>query len=299
MSRHWTYESFDAQGDLGQGDILEPSDELRSVLGRVHPHFLDDKYIGFVLVTQSCDLVRRHGGNCGTRYLNIVVVREMEGVLHALLGQVCKAVSKGVYTRESKGEARRLLERLFNQNEQALGLFYLHPDADVGIGAPSVALLRVGVALKAQHYEVCLRARRGRLTTEFRAKLGWLVGNLYSRIGTQDWSCPSDRGQELHRLTKLALDGTGQDAKPVWVPEAHVQVALRKGVDPSSLNTQALLEALKAHAPPPLKMQAISRVKEVLKGLIPDLSDTDVERLGKRLENDALFSKLLRDAAGD
>jgi hypothetical protein len=298
MSGHWTYESFDAQGDLGQGDVLEPSDELRSVLSQVHPHFLDDKYVGFVLVTQSCDLVRRHGGNCGIRYLNIVVVRELEGVLHDLLGQVCKAVSKGVYTRESKGEARRLLERLFNQNEQALGLFYLHPDADVGIGAPAVALLRVGVALKAQHYEVCLRARRGRLTTEFRAKLGWLVGNLYSRIGTQDWSCPSDRAQELRRLTKLALDGTGQDSKPVWVPEAHV-LALGKGVDPTSLNTHALLEALKTHAPPPLKMQAINRVKEVLKDLMPGLLDTDVERLAKRLENDALFSKLLRDAPGD
>ena len=36
-------------------------------------------------------------------------------------------------------------------------------------------------------YDACLEARVLALSEEFRAKLGWLVGHIYSRVGTQDW----------------------------------------------------------------------------------------------------------------
>jgi hypothetical protein len=134
-----------------------------------------------MLVTQSCDMAVR-GNGCDTRYLSIAVVRPVEAVLHDFLSHVCIPVVEGVYLQETKGEARRLLERLFNQNEQALGLFYLHPDAGAGIDDASVALLRVTVTLRAEHYGVLRLSRRGRLCSEFRSKLGWLVGNLYSLL---------------------------------------------------------------------------------------------------------------------
>jgi hypothetical protein len=62
MPAHWTYEDFRDDSDLFQGDILEPTEDLRSILGQVHPHFLHPKYTGFLLITQSCDLVRRKVG---------------------------------------------------------------------------------------------------------------------------------------------------------------------------------------------------------------------------------------------
>lgn len=70
------------------------------------------------------------------------------------------------YPKESKGTARDLLKRTFDQNERALGLFYLHPEADSGIALPSLILLRVAITLRIQHYETLQNARCGRLSTE-------------------------------------------------------------------------------------------------------------------------------------
>ena len=51
-----------------------------------------------------------------------------------------------------------------------------------------VAYLKVSIALKSElHYDACLDAKRLELSDEFKAKLGWLVGELYSRVGTTDW----------------------------------------------------------------------------------------------------------------
>src|SRR5690606_7730478 len=36
-------------------------------------------------------------------------------------------------------------------------------------------------------YEACLKARRLSLRSVFQAKLGWLAGNIYARVGTDDW----------------------------------------------------------------------------------------------------------------
>src|SRR5205807_2422402 len=40
-----------------------------------------------------------------------------------------------------------LLERIINQNEQTLGLFYLEPDGDLKLAVGAVALLRVTIVL--------------------------------------------------------------------------------------------------------------------------------------------------------
>src|SRR5207247_8080250 len=94
---------------------------------------------------------------------------------------------------------QQFLERVINQNEQAHGLFYLHPDADVGIAVPAAAMLRVSISLRSrEHYNVLKAARCGRLRAEFRNKLGWLTGNLYSRVDTPDWA-DEDGGAEASK----------------------------------------------------------------------------------------------------
>ncbi len=51
-----------------------------------------------------------------------------------------------------------------------------------------VVYLKVSIALKSgEHYDECLKAKKIELADEFKAKLGWLVGNMYSRVGTTDW----------------------------------------------------------------------------------------------------------------
>ena len=298
MPTHWTYEPFDPGADLFQGDILEPTEEIRAVFREVHPHFLDPKYTAFFLITQSCDLAIRKG-RCNTRYLNIAVVRPLEAVLHDFLSHVCRPVVEGVYLQETKGEADRLLQRLFNQNEQALGLFYLHSDVDAGVATPSVALLRVTVTLHVDHYDVLREARRGRLCAEFRSKLGWLVGNLYSRIGTQDWSDPPKRDRELKTLVKQFIDAREDAAAPVWVPESWVSSAEEKGVDLKRIPKEDISSALEKHKPPTAKARAVDRAMGVLHEILPTIDDDTLSRISNRLLNDSQFAKAVGGAKSE
>jgi hypothetical protein len=77
------------------------------------------------------------------------------------------------------------LRRLHNNNDKEL--FYLHEQPDMGLPESCCAFLRLSIALLPAHYDICMQARLLSLTDVFQAKLGWLVGNIYSRVGTADW----------------------------------------------------------------------------------------------------------------
>ena len=298
MPVHWTYDDFGPEDDLFQGDILEPTDKLRKILHTVHPHFLDPKYTSFLLITQSCDLAVRKG-KYSTQYLSIAVIRPLEVMLHDFVSVVCRTVGNGVYTKETKGAARQLLERLFNQNEQSLGLFYLHPDRFSGIDIPSVSLLRVSVTLRVDHYPVLKEARRGRLSSEFRSKLGWLVGNLYSRIGTQDWNEDPQRIEMLSGLIKQFLDSAQESYEPIWVPESWVTAAKEAGVKLDELDRDKILATLEACKPPSAKDQAVEHTLRVLREVMPRIDDESLQKFRNRLSNDSLFAKALRIAKSE
>lgn len=294
MPTHWTYEPVNPESDLCQGDILAPTEELRSVFRQVHPHFLAPKYTAFLVITQTCDLVIRKG-HLDAKYINIAVVRPLEAVLHDCLSVVCKPVAEGVYLKETKGDAFRLLERVFNQNEQALGLFYLHADSEGGIDIPSVAMLRVSVTLRADHYQILRSARRGRLSSEFRSKLGWLIGNLYARIGTQDWSDSEERKKELDKLIRQYINA-GEDYAPLWVPQAWVASATEKGIEIKELSKEGFVSTLEKYKPPAAKDQAVEHVQRIIREILTDIDDDLLKRIKNRLINDQLFSKSFKSA---
>ncbi len=299
MPIHWTYKACTTRTQLFQGDILARTKGLLSILQEVHPHFIDTKYTAFLLTTQSCDLAL-YKGRCKTKYLNIAVVRPIDAVLHDLISHVCRPVGNGVYLQETKGEANDLFNRVFNQNEHALGLFYLHPDVKAGIGEPSVALLRVTVSLRAEHYNVLRKARRRRLSVEFCSKLGWLLGNLYSRVGTQDWSGSPERSKDLEKLVNECLN-PGDDAPygPIWVPETLVAAARNKGIRLDKLERDKVSPTLEAHRPLPAKDQIIDRASVVLKDMMPDIDDDTLRRIKNRLNNDRVFAKAVRLAKSE
>ena len=292
MATHWTYSNFKADDDLSQGDILEPTASLQALLAQVHPHFLDPKYLAFLITTQSCDLTIRKD-KCATKYICISVVRPLSMVLHDFLPEVCKCVRDRVYLQESKGEAKKLLERLFSQNEQALGLFYLHPDLDSGIAESSVALLRVCVTLRAEHYPILKLARRGALTPEFQAKLGWLVGNMYSRIGTTDWTSPKERQKALERLISDALSIGDLGGGPMWVPGKWVDAAKQKGCDIDALPKEALLKTLESYKPAEAIIVALEQVLNTVQEVLPDTPIDQLKRIKQRLNNNPLFANAL------
>ena len=270
-----------------QGDILAPAEELRSLFKEVHPHFCDDKYLAFVVTTQSCDLERRHG-TCTARYINVAVVRSLSAVLFRLLDTVCERVlHEGFYSGAGRNRAHDLLERVFNQNEQKLGLFYLYPDGDIGIGEDAVAFLRVSVAFRADHYDLMCRARQGRLKPEFANKLGWLVGNLYSRVGTPDWP-----RKELSARIREHLKSHGQDG-PVWLDERLAKEAkLRRdrGTAPEKSELlQMANEKVKSW-----REAGVDRIMTHVKAAVSSLSPAESKRLQATLMNDALLTSAFR-----
>ncbi len=294
MSMHWTYEDVELESDLYQGDILSPTDELRSLLRDVHPHFLDPKYTAFMIVTQTCDMAIRKGAiNSNTKYINIAVVRPLTAVINDFLSSLIDPISNGVYPQEKKFNARMLLERIFNQNEQALGLFYLHPDAVVGIGEPSISLIRVTFTLRVQHYEVLRKSRRGRLKSEFRSKFGWLVGNLYARVGTEDWSKPPERKKELEKLINEHLD---HSPDCVWVKSALAEEARTQGVKLEDIKVGDIDGVLRKYEQPPTIDKAIDRIQTVINSVCSTIEPDELRRISGRLRNDPIFAGTIKKA---
>ncbi|MEW6411405.1 MAG: hypothetical protein AB1483_02905 [Candidatus Zixiibacteriota bacterium] len=106
--------------------------------------------------------------------------------------------------REGFGD---FLRKLLNNNLN--DYFYLAEDPDLGLYEPHVAYLNLSVAIRAaDHYDKCLGARFGQLTEIFRAKLGWLIGNAYSRVGTQDWTPEYISEKEFSKIIDEVMDST-------------------------------------------------------------------------------------------
>lgn len=287
---HWTYESADPGKDLMQGDLLLPTESLRGCLAEVHPHFDDNKYLGFVVATQSCDLALRHG-QPSVGYIAIASVRPLATVLPKLLESVAKPVAPAIFVASSRGDANQLLQRILNQNEQALGLFYLHPDADVGLGESAVAFLRVVVSLRAEHYEALREARTCHLAQPFRGKLGWLLGNLYARAASPDWADHQD-GEKVFKATiRELIDSPSFN----WLEDEIARAAIDNDVSLTGADFPVLREKLEELRPPTAVDQVVKILITEAEGIINSKDGSiDLEVLGNRLRNNGHLSKLMR-----
>lgn len=287
MPTHWTYADCVPESDLAQGDIIRRTPELLDVLRQAHSHFCDEKYVAFAVLSQSCDLVRRRGP-CKTRYITLAVVRELDKALAPVLDEFCGTGVPGVLAEEFRHVADQLISRIVNQNEQALGLFYLHPDADLGIAAPSLIMLRVSIALRRDHYDLLIRSRAGRISNEFSAKLGWLAGNLFSRVATSDWDDNTPQ-KPMEELVAQLISATAEFGDGSWVPKRWVEGALAAGAPPDVRNFKNAREAFLQHAPP----QPVEIVKDrVSSACLEIFGDACIGNLVDNLSSDAEFIRV-------
>ena len=179
------------------------------VLKIVHPYFLNKQYKYFMVLSQSCDLVRRNGKKCKdyTEFLKKVLLN----------GKYAEEV-KGLLLMDEKNRDRayQLVERVYNNTEPEYFFFYKEEALD--FQESMVAYLKVSIALKSdEHYEKCLKAKKMELSDEFKAKLGWLVGNMYSRVGTTDWdsimSTKTKRNMLDQDLNSMCIIGSREQLK--------------------------------------------------------------------------------------
>ena len=201
---HFTYKKTPDMSSLCQGDVLQVTDELREVLKEVHPYFLNEQYKYFMVLTQSCDLVRRDGIKCKTPYITLAAVRNFDDFFENRLVSDKYAERVNDYllvTSKNKDRAYQLLERIYNNTEP--DYFFLYKEESLDFPSSMIASLKVSIAIKsALHYDECLSAKVLELSDEFKAKLGWLVGNIYSRVGTTDWESILTQQQRVNMLNE-------------------------------------------------------------------------------------------------
>jgi hypothetical protein len=288
---HWTYRSFDATSDLEQGDLLAPTESLKALVRERAAGLRSDDSLGFMIATQSCDLVRRKRGAAVDHHISIVPVFSLRAVLPELLMTIAEPVAPGIFPTGSKYKAKQLLERLFDQNEQKLGLFYFHPDADLGLGESAVAYLRVKVPLEGKHYAVLVDAVRGRLDPEFRAKCGWLLGNLYARAASPDWADRDGGKKQRDALIAKYLGEQIPGAGPVWIEDEVIAAGQTARID-FSQERRALLAQLEAVRPRPRISQVVEAAINEVVGLVA-LDEEQKKKLQNRLLNNAQLEKLV------
>jgi hypothetical protein len=160
-----------------------------ALLREYFPYYLEHPdYIHFMVLTQTCDLVRRDGETCGAPYISVAAVRPVGDVLRLEAAKLQEPKLRGtkVIGNAARQKLAMFLESLMDNNRP--GFFYLHTDASVGITEPCCAFLQLSVSFRSQHYDKCLDAKTAQLREPFQAKLGWLIGNMYSRVATTEWN---------------------------------------------------------------------------------------------------------------
>lgn len=185
---HFTYRTSPDLTQLKQGDILEKTVEIQEILRHVHPHYLNADYKYLIVLTQTCDLERRSGNKVKAQYITLAAVRPLETLIYRELSKYKNDILEKGKIIDTKNRIRvnDFFVRLLNNNEP--NYFYLNKDLGIDFEDNYVAFLRLSIAIKVEHYDACLKAKRLELRDEFKGKLGWLVGNIYSRIGTRDWN---------------------------------------------------------------------------------------------------------------
>ena len=271
---------------LLQGDVLKRTPALEAVLSEVHPHFHHhNKNLFFMVQTQSCDLVRRDAQQPNALYVNIAPVRSIDEVLsREVAGLELAGVRSEIplLTQRSRAKLADFTRRLLNNN---LPQYFYLEGAGTQLGLDCCAFPRLSIPIKTDlHYQTCLDAKILQLNDAFQAKLGSLIGQLYSRVGTKDWSPEAMETKVSGMLTNLAQ----------WIPDDKVkhlksEFETRAQVDAAHVLTAAEITTILRSAPN-LKKVVQEKVVEIAVQSL-GLDETASKKLMGRLKADPVLNK--------
>src|SRR5262249_12877696 len=127
----------------------------------------------------------------------------------------------------------------------------------------------------------------------------WLVGNIYSRVGTPDWVPDNYPSQDFERLVDETINNlcywVGEPVKRKIAEEEKRRK--RKYGETYELQEEEFHELLEKFSKEQesRKEELIARIVKVLEEIQPNLSGSDlVGKLPLRLKNDSEFSRLFR-----
>lgn len=288
---HFTYAPLD-RAQLNQGDVLRRTPAVEAVLHDVHPHYARAAYPLFIVLTQSCDLIRRGGGPCASRYVTLAAIRSLRLVLEREIQRFqYSSIEKklGICSLATQPKMVQFVERLLNNNEDKY--FFLQQEPGLGLEQDHCAFVQLSIALKTElHYETLLAAKILQLTESFQHKLGHLVGKMYSRVGTEDWvpqhASEADFGARTRGLVGNLV---------AWLDKDIHRKVLREleKLEDKERTTEKLIEIIEQN-----KKTREVKLKESLDSIEGVLLDVGIEtelcsRIRRRLESDSSIKSRL------
>src|SRR6056297_853848 len=264
-----------------QGDVLRKSPELTDAIGQAHQYYANaDHYSHFVVITQSCDLVRRRG-QFNAPYITIAAARPFERTFNDFLNGTSRRVSGADFSFQPTSvqqKAKKLIERHINNTEPEY--FFLPAAGHPSIEFDLVVFLRLTIALRKEHYDVLSAAKVAELADIFQAKLGWLKGNIYSRVATPDLA---DRGLDSDEIKGDFFRAYLPESDLVWLSGLQAE-RLRKLVSSKSkeegreLLLDEVLELIENEVPNDISIISENIVERLVKNGLIDGGDADTVR---------------------
>lgn len=278
--------------ELRQGDLLLKTAGLAEAIGQGHRHYADNpEYTHFLVLTQSCDLATRDGATCRADYLTLCAVKPLEVFLDRKL--------PGIFYSETdplrigrlglQRSARHILDRLISNTHDEV--FFLDAGCTRSLVERSCAFLQLSIALRREHFASVLRAEQAEMHDIFAAKLGWMTGNLYSRVGTPDLFeiHPSEAEQYVISFYKQILDAEEWLSEPIY-KQYRSKLNLAKAAGEVSVEeARAILDGM-----PDAIDEFSDAIIDVLKKNGFETAADKLNKIRFRMANDQKLRRLIR-----
>jgi hypothetical protein len=289
------------KSNLSQGDVIAKSDAVIHRIGQAHQYYADaPDYTHFMVLTQSCDLVKRQG-DFKAPYITIAAAKPFSGTIGQFFEQQSKNVKGAEFSFHSSsliGKAKQLIERHVNNTEPEF--FFLPKSGHPSIPEDIVVFLRLTIALRKEHYDALAQAKIAELADVFQAKLGWLKGNIYSRVATPDLE---DRGLNAAEVKAGFYDQYIPRDKTVWLSALQAEL-LRKIVSNKrreldrDLSSDEVLKIIEDEIPEDIEIIANNIVDRLKKNKLLEGDEEAEKKFARVISNEPSLKSLVKSLGG-
>lgn len=285
---------------LSQGDVIARTDEVVERIGQAHQYYADaHHYTHFVVLTQSCDLVKRRN-QFNAPYITIAAAKPFKKTIDDFFDGKSKSVEGAEFTYYSLSLMKRvkqLVERHINNTEPEF--FFLPSSGHPNIPEDLVVFLRLTIALRKEHYDTFAQAKIAELADIFQAKIGWLKGNIYSRVATPDIE---ERNINAAAIKKGFYDRHVPKGDFFWLSD--LQSKFLKGIVNErrqdigrDLTRDEVLEIIEKEIPEDTQIIAANIVERLKKNKLIDTGDEDAaKKFARVIANEPSFKSLVKSS---
>lgn len=288
----YTYRDQASENSLLQGDILKVEGQFRQYFMKFYPAINhpdgEDRYA--MVLTQSCDLVRTQNRKPKLTHINVCLVRSLKWLIQRLIIDEIKPLSiagENLLQKDTLDQLKDKLSKLLNNSDQKT---YFFLPKQLPFVEDMVAILPLSFSFRTDHYDLLLQNRVLWLKSEFQAKVGNIISQLYGRIGTPDLANFGWDDKETRNYINSLL----HDLNLVQVPDQSYIDYIKSNFKDQTSSIEMLIrecEALKVDKKfQPIKKEMIQNIRNHMLKLFEDkekidkLMQMDKRSLSKEIE---------------